>query len=273
MLLAFFYNLWYNVATLLKRGNFMKYYGDSSNENKKSAYITGVKIVKDYEGKKYIVSYANGDKDSNVRYIDENTKKINDRLCFQAQEGFIERAQLVQKDKYGTISRIGSGIGLLVSSSAIVAKTISSYGFPSSSTESILMLCAAGTIAVGGIILTVKGYKKHKEYSGLIKEINNTEFRLSNSEVVQEYLQTSPNAYLSLDGSNEEEKINRAGKLFDAMYQNKDPFSLLSLETGEGVTNEEMNRLLTRRAREANLGLSYQGGYSYQDVVKGRGNK
>ena len=249
----------------------MKYYGDSSNESKKSTYITDVFVVENKDkNKRYVVSYANGDQDSNVKYISENAEKLNERLCVQAKEVIMDRAKLVQKKKQGVISRLGVGISCFVAGPVLAVNTIASY---SNSADSIMTLCAAGAIAIGGVILTVKGYQMKKKYDEIIQEIDNVNFRLSNSEEAQRYLKTSPNAYLSLDGKNEEEKINRAGMLFDAMYQEKDPFSLLSLETGEGVTNEEMNRLLTRRAREKTLGLVYQGGYSYQDVVKGRGNK
>ena len=71
-----------------------------------------------------------------------------------------------------------------------------------------------------------------------------------------------------MDGDSEDEKIARAGEIFDMFLENHDPFSLLSLETGTGLTNEEVSRLVLREKREKNLGLTYTGGYSFEDVAK-----
>ena len=123
----------------------------------------------------------------------------------------------------------------------------------------------AGAIVLGGVILGIKNYK---HYQSILTEMDEIGSRLENTEVARQYLQTSPNSYRALDGDSEDEKIARAGEIFDMFLENHDPFSLLSLETGTGLTNEEVSRLVLREKREKNLGLTYMGGYSFEDVAK-----
>ena len=123
----------------------------------------------------------------------------------------------------------------------------------------------AGAIVLGGVILGIKNYK---HYQSILTEMDEIGSRLENTEVARQYLQTSPNSYRALDGDSEDEKIARAGEIFDMFLENHDPFSLLSLETGTGLTNEEVSRLVLREKREKNLGLTYMGGYSFDDVAK-----
>ena len=236
----------------------MKYYFDSKREDVKNLYITEVTINESEDNKTYTITYANGEVEDNVEYTDSNAEKIDKRLNKQFSKGNENSYKLSKKQKLGSIGSITAGV-VLGSASIYAMTTTAVTDNPS------VIVGIAGAIVLGGVILGIKNYK---HYQSILTEMDEIGSRLENTEVSRQYLQTSPNSYRALDGDSEDEKIARAGEIFDMFLENHDPFSLLSLETGTGLTNEEVSRLVLREKREKNLGLTYMGGYSFEDVAK-----
>lgn len=113
MLLAFFYNLWYNVATLLKRGKTMKCYLDEKDFRGRELYITDV--IKDkpsgddkQNDSTFTVRYANGDFDRKVLNTKGNREILNNTLTQQAKNGVLARAKLVKRKVKDTAAYLGS---------------------------------------------------------------------------------------------------------------------------------------------------------------------
>lgn len=252
----------------------MKYYLDLNNEEEKNTYITDVEVVELSDGTRrgskecYSVTYANGETEDNVAYTDANAKIIGDKLLTQVQNGIDSKAKLVKKRMIGTISKMSSGVACIVGSSVVLSATAQLHS--PDSTQFMVGTCVAGALALGGIILSAKGFKNKREYDSIIEEIDANQFRLEYADEAKKYLQTSPNAYLALNGKDEDAKLERAGAIFNAMAYGADPFSFLALEAENGVTDREIRRLLVRSDREKTLGLTYADGYSYQDFSKKR---
>lgn len=236
----------------------MKYYFDSKREDVKNLYITDVTINESEDNKTYTITYANGEVEDNVEYTDSNAEKIDKRLNKQFSKGKENSYKLSKKQKLGSIGSITAGVAL--GAASIYAMTTTAV-----TDNPSVIVGVAGAIALGGIILGIKNYK---HYQSILTEIDEIDSRLENAEVASQYLQTSPNSYRALDGDSEDEKIARAGEIFDMFLENHDPFSLLSLETGTGLTNKEVSRLVLRGKREKNLGFTYMDGYSFDDVAK-----
>ena len=270
-ILAFFEKICYNVATLLKRGKTMKCYLDEKDFRGRELYITDV--IKDkpsgddkQNDSTFTVRYANGDFDRKVLNTKGNREILNNILTQQAKNGVLARAKLVKRKVKDTAAYLGSSACFCLGGGCGVGGAISTHGVDS--VPFYIGVVTAGVLGIGAIMLTAKGMKKIKAVNGMIEEIDENKARIDNTKTARECLTTSSNAYLALEGQSEEEKINRAGKLFDYIDAGGDPFSFLAAELGEGVTTEEMGHLVARRAREKKIGLAFGQGYSYQAVSK-----
>lgn len=237
----------------------MEYIFNPKNEEIKNVYITGVTVNElDNGNKTYAITYANGEVEDNVEYTEENALKIEERLTKQANRGIVNYYKLVRKQKIGTIGRIGAGTILSVASAYVMSAT-------AVTDNSMIVAGVAGTVLLGGILL---GSKRYKDSQVTLNDISTINERLEKTEVASQYLQTSPNSYLALTGDTPEEKVMRAGKIFDMLNNNVDPFSLCSRETGEGLTDSEVIKLFERSEREKKLGFTYTNGYPYSEVAK-----
>lgn len=237
----------------------MEYIFNPKNEEIKNVYITGVTVNElDNGNKTYAITYANGEVEDNVEYTEENALKIEERLNKQANRGIENYYKLVRKQKIGTIGRIGAGTILSVASAYVMNAT-------AITDNSMIVAGVAGTVLLGGILL---GSKRYKDSQVTLNDISAINERLEKTEVASQYLQTSPNSYLALTGDTPEEKVMRAGKIFDMLNNNVDPFSLCSRETGEGLTDSEVIKLFERSEREKKLGFTYTNGYPYSEVAK-----
>lgn len=252
----------------------MKCYLDK-NDEARDTFITDVCVREEENGRRkhdvYSVTYANGDVENNVIYNDENAKIIEDKLLEQATVGIDSKYKLSSDKKKGMISRIGAAAVCAASGGGILGTVLQTYS--TDSAPFMVGACVAGALAIGGVILTSKGMKKKREYDAILQEINANEFRLEHKNEALAYLQSSPNAYLAFDGENEDAKVERADKIYNAMVSGYDPFSFLAVEAEEGITDEEIEGLLKRSNREQELGLAYEGGYPYQEDAKRRGNR
>lgn len=237
----------------------MEYIFNPKNEEIKNVYITGVTVNElDNGNKTYAITYANGEVEDNVEYTEENALKIEERLTKQANRGIVNYYKLVRKQKIGTIGRIGAGTILSAASAYVMSAT-------AVTDNSMIVAGVAGTVLLGGILL---GSKRYKDSQVTLNDISTINERLEKTEVASQYLQTSPNSYLALTGDTPEEKVMRAGKIFDMLNNNVDPFSLCSRETGEGLTDSEVIKLFERSEREKKLGFTYTNGYPYSEVAK-----
>lgn len=217
----------------------------------KETFMTGVSVLNTDGGKRYQVSYANGDVESNVEYSIGNETAINKRLEEQADATISSKEVLVRRQKQGFIGSILCG----VTSSAVTM--VSSYYAPEG-IQPVVLGIGAGLLCVGGIL----GYVYKRYMQSYIDEVSDLELRADKQDDVKKYLISSPNAYLALDGQSDDEKIARAGQIADMIAAGKDPLSLISLETGEGLSDTEVKQLIKRDVREQQLGLTYTDGYS-----------
>ena len=217
----------------------------------KETFMTGVSVLNTDGGKRYQVSYANGDVESNVEYSIGNETAINKRLEEQADATISSKEVLVRRQKQGFIGSILCG----VTSSAVTM--VSSYYAPEG-IQPVVLGTGAGLLCVGGIL----GYVYKRYMQSYIDEVSDLELRADKQDDVKKYLISSPNAYLALDGQSDDEKIARAGQIADMIAAGKNPLSLISLETGEGLSDTEVKQLIKRDVREQQLGLTYTDGYS-----------
>ncbi len=217
----------------------------------KETFMTGVSVLNTDGGKRYQVSYANGDVESNVEYSIGNETAINKRLEEQADATISSKEVLVRRQKQGFIGSILCG----VTSSAVTM--VSSYYAPEG-IQPVVLGIGAGLLCVGGIL----GYVYKRYMQSYIDEVSDLELRADKQDDVKKYLISSPNAYLALDGQSDDEKIARAGQIADMIAAGKNPLSLISLETGEGLSDTEVKQLIKRDVREQQLGLTYTDGYS-----------
>ena len=217
----------------------------------KDTFMTDVSDLDTEDGKRYQVSYANGDVEPNVEFTRENEAAIEKRLAHQAEEAIANKGVLVKKQRTGFFGSIAAGA--LTGATAMA----SSFYIPEEMQVPVMAI-GTGLLAIGGIIGCV--YKKHMQ--SYVDEVSCLEERKDEKDKILDYLTTSPNAYLALAGANDEEKITRAGQIADMISEGRDPLSYLALETGEGVTLGEGKQLIKRDKREKELGLTYTDGYS-----------
>ena len=217
----------------------------------KETFMTGVSVLNTDDGKRYQVSYANGDVESNVEYSIRNEIAINKRLEEQADATISSKEVLVRRQKQGFIGSIVAG------TLGGVASLASSFYVPEE-IQPVVLAIGAGLLCVGGIL----GYAYKRHMQPYIDEVSDLELRADKQDDVKKYLISSPNAYLALDGQSDDEKIARAGQIADMIAAGKDPLSLISLETGEGLSDTEVKQLIKRDVREQQLGLTYTDGYS-----------
>ncbi len=217
----------------------------------KETFMTDVSVLETKKGKRYQVSYANGDVESNVQYTKENEMAINKRLEEQADAAISNKYILVKRKKLGFIGSIAAGA---LSSATAIA---SSFYIPEEMQVPVIAI-GAGLLAIGGII----GCASKKHIQPYIDEVSDLELRAEKQKDVKEYLVSSPNSYLALDGQTVEEKLVRAGHIADMIAGGHNPLSLVSSETGEGLSSKEVKQLIKRDLREQQLGLTYTDGYS-----------
>lgn len=222
----------------------------------KETFMTGVSVLDTDDGKRYQVSYVNGDVESNVEYTRENETAINNRLEEQADAAISNKCVLVKKQKVGFIGSILAGVA------TATASVVSSF-YIFDEVQPVALAIGAGLLCVGGVL----GYACKKRMQPYIDEVSDLELRADKQDDVKKYLISSPNAYLALDGQSDDEKIARAGQIADMIATGKDPLSLISLETGEGLSDTEVKQLIKRDVREQQLGLTYTDGYSIGQVA------
>lgn len=240
----------------------MKYYLDSKDESVQGVYITDVDVNSSTKNKKtYRITYANGEVEDNVLYTESNDERIEERLKEQVRSGEEVSYKLTRQKVVGTIGRILTGTLL----SAGTYSALNAANFDATIDNPAILVGASGVVFLGGILLGVKNYLQTQS---TLNELQDNVDRLDQTEEAKKYLESSPNAYRALNGDVTDDKISRTGQIFDMLQEGRDPFSFLALETGEGLTNEEVSNLIKRSQREEELGLAYTDGYSYSAVSK-----
>ena len=109
----------------------------------KETFMTGVSVLNTDGGKRYQVSYANGDVESNVEYSIGNETAINKRLEEQADATISSKEVLVRRQKQGFIGSILCG----VTSSAVTM--VSSYYAPEG-IQPVVLAVSGGVFLIGG---------------------------------------------------------------------------------------------------------------------------
>ena len=222
------------IISLPLRGDIMKYYLNSKDEQLRETYITGV-----YRNEKdgvYEVDYANGDHEYNIMLNDRNGEVINERLEKQVEAGNMERYKLVRKSKVGALV---SGFSTVLATGAAY-KLSDLYGGDFGPT----------IIALGvGTIITCAVYEKLRKP---VEEIDQYLELQEKREQARDYLTSSSNAWRCFDSNRRYQDIK------EMLEDGRDPFSLLEQEAGDGVTLEEVNNMLTASLRDDQIGFEYK---------------
>ena len=222
----------------MKEGDFMKVYSKEDLDT----YITSV--VRDEDGENYVITFADGEVYDNVPVTEDNTQKIEDRLIAQANSAIDQKMKLVRDQKIGTIART---FFTVVTGVTAGLATFVYTGDP------VIVAAASGVIVLGGGAWIFR----HKQVvDAKIKEIENFEQRLSKHTEMDEYLDSSPNAYRYLDGGTLDDKTDRMDYVQGMKEEGRNPFGLIEIENG-GITGEEIENLSYGMERERKLGLTY----------------
>ena len=215
----------------------------------KSTYITDIETNK--RKNEIYLTFADGSEFDNVSLTQANINKIEESLQEQKQFWVQNLPKLVHNQKVGYIKRIAASVVLAAGSGSIA--------FQNTDNPAIIA-AAAGIVFVGGFLMAVN-YKIKTGES--IHEIKDLQYRDKYEENVENFLKTSPNAYLAFDG-NEDNQYRRVDEVYTMMSQGINPNSLFARETGVGLTDEEFKSLVKCDAKQKKLGLTYTDGYRYQ---------
>lgn len=244
------------MATLLKWGKIMKNYLEDVKtkrvNNDGDCYITSVEIYEAEvgEGKsenRISIGYANGETDADIVCSPNNVQRIEERLYHQVVRGGANDVKLVKRHVSGVIKSFSIGVGSSIASAALL-------NCSATTANPIVIGGVSGTLAlVGGVVAALNW----KHYRGLLDEKDSYKIRLKQAPMALDYFQGSPNAWRALDGKDNKEKIERYNNLLELSNNGFNPCSLFAGETGIGLTNLEISRLVQRARREERLGLEF----------------
>lgn len=244
------------MATLLKWGKIMKNYLEDVKtkrvNNDGDCYITSVKVyevgVGEGESENRIsICYADGERDADIVCSPDNVQKIEEQLYRQVVRGGANDVKLVKRHVRGVIKSFSIGVGSSIASAALLNCSVPTA-------DPIVIGGVSGTLAlVGGVVAALNW----KNYRGLLDENDSYKIRLKQAPMALDYFQWSPNAWRALDGKNEKAKITRYNNLLELSNNGFNPCSLFAEETGIGLTNLEISRLVQRARREELLGLEF----------------